>query len=43
MAAKAVLPTKLDTNNPSTTPYIEVNTIIIIDGITKRISLEYVK
>ena len=31
-AAKGVLPAKLDTKNPSTTPYTDVNTIIMIDG-----------
>ena len=43
MAAKASLPTKLETNRPSTTQYIDVNTIITIDGNTKRRSLLYVK
>ena len=33
-AAKCVFPTKLDTNNPSTTPYIDVHIIISIDGNT---------
>ena len=36
MAAKGTLPTKLDTNSPSTTPYIEVNTIITIGGRLNR-------
>ena len=41
--ANAVFPTKFDTKNPSTTPYIEVNTIIIIDGRQNLISLGSVK
>lgn len=31
-AVNAVLPTKFDTKNPSTTPYIAVKINIIIDG-----------
>ena len=37
-AAKGVLPAKLDTKNPSTTPYTDVNTIIIMEGRVKRSS-----
>lgn len=36
IAANEVLPAKLETKKPSTTLYIDVNTIIIIDGNTKR-------
>ena len=43
MAANGILPTKLDTKSPSTTPYIEVKIIMDIDGKTKRISLPYPK
>ena len=43
MAAKGTLPTKLDTNSPSTTPYIEVNTIITIGGRLNRHIFLYVK
>ena len=42
-AANASLPTKLDTNTPSTTPYIDVNIIIIIVGNVNLISLPYEK
>ena len=38
-----VLPTKLDTNNPSTTLYMDVNIIITIDGNTNRNNFLYVK
>jgi hypothetical protein len=31
--AKGILPTKFETNNPSTILYIDVKIIIIIDGI----------
>lgn len=43
MAASAVLPTKLDTNNPSTTLYMDVNIIITIDGYTNFNSFLNVK
>lgn len=43
IAASAVLPTKFDTNNPSTTLYIDVNIIIIIDGYTNFKSFLNVK
>ena len=43
IAAKAVLPTKLDTNNPSTTLYMDVKIIIMIDGNTNRNNFLYVK
>ena len=36
IAVKALFPTKLEMNNPSTTPYIRVNTIMTTDGSTKR-------
>ena len=42
-AAKGVLPAKLDTKYPSTTPYTDVKIIIMIDGMVKRKSFLYVK
>ena len=42
-AAKLSEPTTFDTNIPSTTPYIDVNIIIIIVGIVNFISFSYVK
>lgn len=39
IAANGILPTKLETNRPSTTPYIEVNTIIMIGDRQNRNSL----
>ena len=42
-AANATLPAKLETKIPSTTPYTELKTIMIIDGMANRISLPYVK
>ena len=41
--ANAVLPTKFDTKYPSTTPYIDVKTIITIDGRQNRMSRGSVK
>ena len=38
--AKAVLPTKLDTNRPSTTPLMEVSTFMTMVGSVMRSSLE---
>ena len=43
IAAKEVLPTKLETKNPSTTLYIDVKIIIITDGNTYLKSFLYVK
>ena len=37
-AAKGVFPAKLDTKNPSTTPYMDVNTIMPMDGSVNRMS-----
>ena len=37
-AANSVSPAKFETKKPSTTPYIEENTIIIILGIVNLIS-----
>ena len=42
-AANEVLPTKLETNKPSTTPYIDVNISITIDGIVNLMSFLYPK
>ena len=43
IAAKCVFPTKLETNKPSTTPYIEVHIIISIEGNTNFNNLLYLK
>ena len=43
IAANGVLPAKLDTKKPSTTPYIDVNIIIPIDGSVNCSSRPYVK
>ncbi len=42
-AVNAILPAKFDTKSPSTTPYIDVNTIMAIDGTVNLISLPIVK
>ncbi len=42
-AAKGVFPTKFDTKNPSTTPYIDVKIIMTMEGRVKRNNLLYVK
>ena len=42
-AANEVLPTKLETNKPSTTPYIDVNISITIDGYVNLMSFLYPK
>ena len=41
--ANALFPTTFETNIPSTTPYIDVNTIIIIVGNVNFINFLYVK
>ena len=41
--AKEVLPAKLDTKKPSTTPYMDINTIIATDGSTNLKSRPAVK
>ena len=42
-AVNCDFPTKFDTKKPSTTTYIDVNTIIMIDGKVNRRSFPYVK